>query len=87
MLKSKYGDPLENFDFHGYKTIGGYSYVLLVDETGQTLIQRTSADSSTVMYTLMDVPPSDQKNVIAQAITTFWAGSIASYSYVYLFQL
>lgn len=89
MIRSKYGNPLENFIVHGSKTISGdsHTYILLVDETGQALIEKFSSDSSTILFTEMVNPNSSQNNVIAEAITTFWNGDISAYSYVYLFQL
>lgn len=89
MLKSKYANPLDNFITHGVKTVSGdsHSYILLVDEQGQALIQQITSDQSTILFTEMTQPNSDQKNVIADAITAFWSGDVSSYSYVYLFQV
>jgi hypothetical protein len=86
MVNSKYNNPLECFTVHGEKTIGDYSYVLLVDETGQALIEQVASDNSTIMFKEMPNPDTDQKSVIASAITTFWA-TPDSGTFVYLFQL
>ena len=89
MLKSKYASPLDNFVCHGVKSnLGDFNtYVLLVDETGQTLIEQVSADQSTILFCAMPTPASSQQNVIAAAINAFWAGNINEYSYGFLFQI
>ena len=86
MILSKYGNPLQNFVTHGAKTIWDYQYVLLIDETGQTLIEQIASDNSTILFNLMATPDTDQKNLIAQAITTFWATPDAG-PFKYLFEL
>lgn len=88
MIRSKYGNPLDNFIVHGEKTISGdtNTYVLLVDETGQALIKKISSDNNTILFSEMASPNSTQDNVIAEAITTFWADPSMGPFY-YLFQL
>lgn len=101
MLKSKYNSPLDTFAVHGIKVISGANYLLLVDETGNTMIQYISSDNTTILFNLMphvadrtetssiditqNVPPT--KAQIATAITNYWAGAIQNYSYTYLFLL
>lgn len=87
MLKSKYANPLDSFVSHGVKTeSAGDQYVLLVDETGQAVIEFISANTNTIKFAEMPNPGSDQANVIAAAIDTFWLDP-TSKTYVYLFQL
>lgn len=86
MLKCKYDNPLSNFICHGTKVISGFTYILLVDETGQTLIEQIASDNSTILFNQMPPVNSDQKNVIASSITEFWA-TPATGPFVYLFQL
>jgi hypothetical protein len=89
MLKSKYANPLQNFVCHGVQNPSGdnHSYVLLVDESGQAVIQQISSDQKTIMFCEMTAPVSVQQNVIAAAITAFWTADVTSYTYVYMFQL
>ena len=86
MLKSKYANPLDSFVVHGEKVISGYTYILLVDESGQSLIKRVSSDNSSIMFSEMSNPGSFQQDVIAAAITAFWASPTTG-NFVYLFQL
>jgi hypothetical protein len=101
MIISKSDSPLDAFTCHGIKTISGASYLLLVDETGNTLIQYVSSDNTTILFNLMphvpdstvtssigivqNLPPTMAQ--ISTAITNYWAGTIQNYSYTYLFLL
>ena len=85
MLKSEYANPLDCFIPHGIKLIGSYKYVLLIDQKGQTIIERIASDSSTIMFTEMTTPVTPQ--TVADVITAFWAADVTTYAYVYLFQL
>jgi hypothetical protein len=76
MIESKYTDPLENFICHGTKTIGNYLYVLLIDETGQTLIQQVANDQSTILFV---------RKPNASNIESYWNADITTYSYTYLY--
>lgn len=77
MLKTKYNNPLEGFVVHGVKEIGSYTYVLLVDMTGQTIIKRVATDNSTIMFALKEE---------GVTIPVFWAGA-TSHEYKYLYQV
>jgi hypothetical protein len=102
MLKSKYANPLTPFQCHGTKTVtGGETYVLMVDDQGQCLIEQVGVNANTIMFAempqpagtthtgptgeIIPVPPTE--TVIAAAIAAFWAADVTAYSYVYLFQL
>lgn len=89
MLKSKYANPLANFVTHGVQSPSSdnHTYVLLVDETGQAVIQQISTDQKTIMFCEMPNPGSDQQNAIAAAISAFWMADVTTYTYVYMFQL
>lgn len=86
MLKSNSINPLDNFVTHGIKRIDAFTYVLLIDEAGQTLIQRIASDNSTILFNLMPAPESESKDSIAGAITQFWATPDAG-PFVYLYQV
>lgn len=75
IITSKYKDPLENFVCHGMKTSGSYNYVLLIDETGQTLIERIKTDNTEILFT---------RKADATDITAYWAADFTAYSYTYL---
>lgn len=77
MLKAKYNNPLINFVIHGMKEIDGYTYLLLIDKSGQTVGQRINADSSEGLFALKD----DQ-----ETISEFWT-DIADKDFTYLHQL
>ena len=78
MIQSKYKNPLPNFVGHGVKTAGNYSYFLLIDMTGQALIQRIKSDSSEILF---------YKKPVDTSIADFWADPSAyDDSYAYLFE-
>lgn len=76
MIQSKYNNPLPNFVNHGIKEIGEYTYVLLIDMVGQTLIKRFN-DPTDIKFALKPDGTS---------IATFWADPIA-HDYDYLYKL
>lgn len=86
MLKTKYNSPLDGFVCHGVISNGGFTYVLLVDMTGQALIRRITADQTEMIYSLMPSPNTDNKVQIGNAIQQFWANYSAG-PFQYLFQL
>lgn len=85
MLKTKYANPLEGFVCHGVIT-DSFTYVLLVDMTGQALIRRITSDQTQMLYSIMPNPNTDNKAQIAEAIQVFWANYSAG-PFQYLFQL
>lgn len=87
MITSKYSDPLNNFVNHGVKTVSAFDYILLIDQTGQTLIERVASDGTSIMFAKMPVPASTSYPDIATAISSYWSASIENYTYAYLFQL
>jgi hypothetical protein len=90
MLKSKFGNPLIEFVPHGIETavIGDqtYTYVLLIDMSGQALIRRISQDQSEIVFCQMADPGTDDKSEIADAIAAFWTDYTAG-PFTYLFQV
>ena len=84
-ITSNESNPLDEFTPHGIKTIGGYDYVLMVDEGGQAVIMRVSADKSEIRYCLMS-KVSGSFATIAAAIDAFWVAPDVSKVYTYLFQ-
>ena len=77
---------LDEYEFHGIKTVGDYDYYLLVDSTGNCVIARNKIDDSSLRYVTMPTPVATAYSDIATAIDEFWAASIENYNYGYLFQ-
>lgn len=90
MLKSKFGNPLTYFVAHGLatSTVGDqtYTYVLLIDMSGQALIRRINQSQSEILFSQMADPGTDDKAEIADAIAIFWADYTAG-PFTYLFQV
>lgn len=85
MITSKYSNPLDSFVSHGVK-VDTYTYVLLVDETGQALIQRIDSDTTHIKFARMADPGTTSPDAVAAAIDTFW-NSYSTQAYKYMFQL
>lgn len=76
VVKAKYKNPLPEFISHGVKILGNYTYVLKIDLTGQTIIQRINSDQSEILFT----KKTDETN-----ISDFWIDpTVHSYKYFYL---
>lgn len=87
MIKSKYLDALSNFVAHGIKTVGDYDYVLLVDQTGQTIIQRIYTDSTEILYCKMPDTTFTTFAAVKTQIDAFWVNPASTDKvYGYIFQ-
>ena len=63
MIEAKYLNPIKNFQSSGVKTVGDYTYVLLISLDGQVLIERVKSDNSEIKFA---------KKPSATSIETFW---------------
>lgn len=74
MIEPKTGEVLKGFVTSGVKEIGNYTYVLLLDLAGQTLIKRVKTDQSEIKFVKRNVGD----------IVTFWLDpTIHSYIYIH----
>ena len=74
MLNSKYVNQEKNYITHGVKEIGDYTYVLLIDMAGVSLIKRVKSDNTEILFTKKE----------SGSIATFWSDpTIHSYNYFY----
>lgn len=64
---SKNKNPLPEYVVHGVVESGGYTYVLLVNNTGESIIQRILADNTEIKYAKKDS---------TTTIDIFWAARV-----------
>jgi hypothetical protein len=85
MASSKIQNPIDEFVACGMQTIGLYSYILLVDGTGQCYIERIATDNSSFKFAKMPEPVTSGFDAAEVAIDAFWVDPTA-HVYKYLFR-
>lgn len=79
MIEPKGVNLAKAFTISGVKEIGGYTYVLLVDFAGLTLIKRVTSDNSEIKFV---------KKSSGQSIDDFWANPDATgLNYTFIHEL
>ncbi len=77
MIEPKTVDVTKGFITSGVKEIGSYTYVLLIDLSGQTLIKRVKTDQSEIKFV----------EKTTGTIEDFWADPVTSKTYVWIHQI
>lgn len=74
MINPKGDNITKNFTVSGVKEIGDYTYILLIDFAGLTLIKRIKLDNSEIKYV----------KKTSGSIENFWADpSVHEYKYIH----